>query len=367
MTIRVAYFISHPIQYQAPLLRRISDEAEIELRVIFESDFSSTTYFDKGFGVELAWDVPLRDGYDSCLLDEIDLDEVLRGSDVVWFHGWQSRTFRRILKRARSLERPTLMRGENWSGAMPDGAGARGWLKRLYLKTVFDQCSGFLSVGSANHRYYVDHGITEQMIFPMPYAVDNNYFSERSDAADIQALRLSIGIPEGTGVVLYAGKLTPRKHPELLLEAWGGADWPGARPVLLFAGDGPMRAALESKAPEGVIFSGFCNQSELPGLYALADIFVLPSEREPWGLAINEAMACGTAVVSTSECGASFDLVDEETGEVVPAGDVGALRTALPRVMADAERRGKNAKDRIASWSFEQDVAGLKLALASVH
>lgn len=367
MTRRVAYFVSHPIQYQAPLLRRISADAEIELRVIFESDFSSTTYFDKGFGVELAWDVPLRDGYDSCLLDEINLDEVLRASDVVWFHGWQSRKFRRILKRARSLDRPTLMRGENWSGAMPDGAGPRGWLKRLYLKSIFDQCSGFLSVGTANHDYYVDHGIAEQMIFPMPYAVDNSFFSERANAADIPALRLSLGIPDDAGVVLYAGKLSPRKHPELLLEAWRSADWPGARPTLLFAGDGPMRGSLESEAPDGVLFTGFCNQSELPGLYALADMFVLPSEREPWGLAINEAMACGTAVVATSECGASFDLVDEETGEVVLAGNVGALRTALPRVMADAERRGKNAKDRIDDWSFEQDVIGLKLALAAVN
>lgn len=367
MTTRVTYFVSHPIQYQAPLLRRITREPDIELTVIFESDFSSNNYFDPGFGVDVRWDVPLREGYESHLLAESDVAEILQNTDVVWLHGWQSRTFRQLLKKARDLGRPTLMRGENWSGAMPDGAGPRGWLKRRYLKGIFDYCSGFLAVGSANHRYYIEHGIAEQSIFSVPYAVDNNFFSERAEAADTGALRMSLGIPEDVPVILYAGKLTSRKNPELLLKAWQAAIWNGDRPVLLFAGDGPMRAGLESQATEGVLFSGFCNQSEIPGFYALADVFVLPSEREPWGLAINEAMACGTAVIATSECGAAFDLVDDETGSVVLAGDLDSLAAALPKVLADSERRGRNARDRIATWSFEQDVLGLKAALAAVH
>ena len=61
--VRLAYVVCHPIQYQAPLLRRIAREPDIDLTVLFGSDFSVRGYQDEGFGVEVAWDVPLLDGY----------------------------------------------------------------------------------------------------------------------------------------------------------------------------------------------------------------------------------------------------------------------------------------------------------------
>src|ERR1700712_2338190 len=61
--VRLAYLVSHPIQYQAPLLRRIAQEPDIDLTVFFGSDFSVRSYKDEGFGVGVKWDVPLLDGY----------------------------------------------------------------------------------------------------------------------------------------------------------------------------------------------------------------------------------------------------------------------------------------------------------------
>src|SRR5579862_4772779 len=61
--VRLAYLVSHPIQYQAPLLRRIAQEPDIDLTVLFGSDFSVRGYKDEGFGVGVKWDVPLLDGY----------------------------------------------------------------------------------------------------------------------------------------------------------------------------------------------------------------------------------------------------------------------------------------------------------------
>ena len=61
--VRLAYLVSHPIQYQVPLLRRIAKEPDIDLTVLFGSDFSVRGYEDKGFGVAVKWDVPLLDGY----------------------------------------------------------------------------------------------------------------------------------------------------------------------------------------------------------------------------------------------------------------------------------------------------------------
>ena len=73
---RLAYFVSHPIQYQAPLLRRIAQEPDIDLKVFFSSDQSVRGYHDTGFGVHVKWDVPLLDGYESEFLPRIgDKDE----------------------------------------------------------------------------------------------------------------------------------------------------------------------------------------------------------------------------------------------------------------------------------------------------
>ena len=94
---RLTYFVSHPIQYQAPLLRRISGDPSIDLQVIFEKDFSTESHFDHGFQTEIRWDVPLRDGYNNSLLIDTDVEDLIRESDAIWLHGWESLNFRKIL------------------------------------------------------------------------------------------------------------------------------------------------------------------------------------------------------------------------------------------------------------------------------
>ncbi len=366
MSVNLLYFVSHPIQYQAPLLRKIASEDHIDLHVIFESDKSSRRHFDPGFGRDVDWDVDLLTGYRHSCVAEINLKDCLAAADVVWLHGWHGRVQRRVLYLAHKLKIPVLMRGENWSGAMPDGAGMRGVLKRQYLRWIFSRCSRFLAIGSANRQYYLRHGIDESRIFMMPYAVDNDFFAEQSMAANRAATCVRLGVSEEAPIVLFAGKFSPRKKPDLLLDAWCHADWPEPRPNLVYVGDGELRGELERAAPPGVVFAGFRNQSEMPAIYAAADVFVLASEREPWGLAINEAMACGTPVIASDQCGAAFDLVDENTGAIVATGDGQDLSRALVRVVAESKARGEAARDRIRNWDFGADIAGLKAAIGDV-
>ncbi|EME67794.1 glycosyltransferase [Paramagnetospirillum caucaseum] len=362
---RLLYLVSHPIQYQAPLLRRIAAEPGIDLRVIFERKDTVQGYHDPGFGTQVRWDVDLLGGYDHATMAETSLESEIGRADAVWMHGWDSSARLKALGLARVRGRPVLMRGENQDQAMPDGPGPRGWVKRRYLAWIFRRCRAFLAIGTANGDYYLRRGIGKERIFSMPYAVDNQAFAERAAGADGMALRRSLGIPDGLPVVLFAGKFQRRKRPDLLLDAWKTLAQP--RPVLLMVGDGEMRAELEAWAEPGVVFAGFRNQGELPGFYAMADAFVLPSESEPWGLAVNEAMACGTAVVVSDQVGAARDLVDETTGAVFPAGDAAALSTALSQVIARSDCLGAQAAERIAGWDFEADVAGLKQALAFVE
>ncbi|MBT4937956.1 MAG: glycosyltransferase family 4 protein, partial [Rhodospirillaceae bacterium] len=110
-------------------------------------------------------------------------------------------------------------------------------------------------------------------------------------------------------------------------------------------------------------FTGFRNQTELPGVYRAAAIFVLASEKEPWGLGINEAMASGTSVIASDQCGAAFDLINEKTGLLVRSGDVAGLADALVESLEHSDEKGRAAKDRIAKWDFSADIKGLKSAL----
>lgn len=367
MTVRLLYLVSHPIQYQAPLLRLIAGEADIALSVLFEHDFSSGRYRDPGFGVDVEWDVPLRDGYANALVSQVDLAKSIKDHDVVWLHGWESGAIRTALTLAQTAGRPVLMRGENWSGAMPDGAPPRAWFKRLYLARIFRRCRAFLAVGSRNRAYYADRGVTPDRIFDMPYAVDNDYFAARATPDAVAEVRARHRIDAGRKILLYAGKLTTRKHADHLIAAWRAAVWPDeARPVLLIVGDGELRARLEQSAGPDVVFAGFRNQSEMPAYYAAADLFVLLAEREPWGLAVNEAMACGTGVVASDQVGAAYDLIDSETGLRLPAGDIVGLARALPGLMARSDALGRAAKARIARWDFHADIVGLRAALESV-
>ena len=143
-------------------------------------------------------------------------------------------------------------------------------------------------------------------------------------------------------------------------------------PYLVIVGDGEERVRLEAFCLEAglkdVRFSGFQNQSILPQYFRLADIFVLPSRHEPWGLIVNEAMAAGCACIVSDDVGSHTDLItDGLNGFVFPTGDISALTAALQRAFATPETSaamGERAAERMCSWTFEQDIAGLRAALA---
>jgi len=393
--VRLAYVVSHPIQYQAPLLRRIAREPDIDLTVLFGSDFSVRGYKDEGFGVQVAWDVPLLDGYRSQFLPRLrdtgtvsPLSPISRGIlrrlrnrdgspafDALWVHGYASVNALHAILAANSLGIPVLLRAESWLADRPRSL-ATLTAKQLFFHLLRPAIAATLPIGSRNRDYWAHYFGPDMPQFLMPYAVDNAYFARRAAEANPDRLRTELQLTPGRPVILFASKLQTRKHADHLLEAYGRlcATVPTPLPYLLIAGDGEERASLEARAHElaldGVRFLGFRNQSELPGFFALSDVFVLPSRHEPWGLIVNEAMAAGCAVVVSNEVGSHADLVtDGVEGFVFPVGDIDALTAALARVLSSPEqtrRMGEAAKARIAAWDFEADVRGLRQALGAV-
>jgi glycosyltransferase involved in cell wall biosynthesis len=386
---RIAYVVSHPIQYQAPLLRRIAMEKGLDLTVLFLSDFSTRAYRDPGFGQPISWDLNLLDGYKSKVLDAWgDRDtlgflkpltvgverELRRGNyDAVWLHGYAHHAQLRALVAAKRLGMKVLLRGESHDKSA-DRSTFVSALKRRILTSLFQRIDAFLAIGTANRNYYLDHGVPARKVFMMPYAVDNARFQAAATKESRMRLVAALGLQPGRPVILFASKLQSRKRPGDLWEAYtrlspNGVDEPS--PYLIFAGEGEQRAELEGAVAmrgwTSVRFVGFQNQTELPAYYAAADVFVLPSEREPWGLVINEAMNAAKAMIVTDQVGAAADLVQEGVnGYVIAVGDVETLAKRLREITNDptlAREMGARSLSRVCDWDFEADLVGLRSAL----
>jgi glycosyltransferase involved in cell wall biosynthesis len=393
-SIRLAYLVTHPIQYQAPLLRRIAAEPGIDLTVFFCSDFSLKSYQDPGFGKSIAWDVPLIGGYRHEILPAVGRQDRVtfwrpfnyglakrlrkRNFDVLWVHGYNRWFHWRAMAWAKICGLKVLVRDE-----ATRLSATRSYLKQIckgwFLFVLGKFVDGFLAIGTLNAEYYRSYGIAGDRIFLVPYAVDNGFFREKARAAagEREHLRRALGLEPGRPVILYASKLSAVKRGIDLLEAYIRMSPDGVQephPYLLFIGEGDQKKILEERARaknwSSIKFLGFRNQTELPRYYDLCDVLVLPSLFEPWGLVINEVMNAGRAVVVSDRVGCAPDLVKSgENGYVFKAGDSAGLRQALDNFVSDVQKcraLGQNSLEIIKRWGLEEDIAGLKMALAYV-
>jgi len=394
--VRLAYLVSHPIQYQAPLLRRIAQEPDIDLTVFFGSDFSVREYRDEGFGVGVKWDVPLLDGYRYEFLPKLrDRGDAgvaspmnhgilsrLRGKngapafDVLWVHGYATVNAMHGMVAAKLLGIPVLVRAESWLRDR-GRTGTKLAAKEFFFAGLKRMVDGVLPIGTLNDEYWQHYFGDDVPRFLMPYAVDNGYFAQRAREAQAgrAELQAELALDPSRPVILFASKLQARKHCDHLIEAYARLAADGGEPnaYLVIVGDGEERAALEQQAAalgfSTIRFCGFRNQSELPRFFDLATVFVLPSQHEPWGLIVNEVMNAARPAIVSDDVGSAADLIaDGVNGRIYPVGDVNALANALRRVLERgvAEEMGQRAFERIQAWGFEQDIQGLRRALAAV-
>jgi hypothetical protein len=192
--LRVAYLLSHPIQYQSPLLRRLAQQPGLELTVLYTTDFSVRSYHDRGFGTAVEWDVPLLGGYSHeflpRLLDGHDVTffrplnrgiyrRLWQGEfDVLWIHGYATLNSWMAMAAAKMLGIPVLLRTDSTLIDHPRGP-AKLALKKIFFQILRRFTYGVLSVGQRNTEYWRHHLGADIPVFSIPYAVDNAYFQER--------------------------------------------------------------------------------------------------------------------------------------------------------------------------------------------
>lgn len=386
---RLAIVCSHPIQYNAPWFRYLTEMAIPGLRVFYLWNGGVTGQFDRGFNMDVRWDIPLLDGYDYEFVENrasqpgtssrLGLDNPQLAArvaafrpDAVLLFGYNYLScYRFLLSRTRPRV-PLLFRGDSHRLVTQSGVKAR--LRRRWITAVFRRFSAFLFVGQANRAYFKYHDVPDSRLFFSPHAVDNARYAVQQELATGQAaaLRAQYGINPSSQVIMFAGKFERKKRARDLVAAFRSAGVPGATLVLVGSGEDEADLRKAAAGASDIVFLPFQNQTEMPRIYMLADLFVLPSHGpdESWGLAVNEAMCMGRPVVVSDHVGCARDLVRPgRNGLVFAAGNVPSLAAALREAFSNVERLdqwGGQSREIISTYSYVQATNGLVSALASV-
>jgi glycosyltransferase involved in cell wall biosynthesis len=360
-----------PIQYHIPLFRLLAERGVVNLDVLFLSDRGLARMQDPEFGLSVAWDIDLLSGYEHEFLDRTDRDRNLvrrigrlahwvPAHDAVVVNGYNNPWMVQTMGICRARAVPYLLR----ASSHPQGLSP-GWRRHLrpaLTRVVVAGSSGALSMGHLNDEFY--RNTHARLVTFAPNSVDDARFADASPV-DRASLLAKWGLSNDRPVVLFCGKLVPRKRPLDLVNA---VKLLGREVTTIFAGDGSLSSTVrDSLSPEYGVVTGFINQSELPMYYQAADILVLPSSSETWGLVVNEAMAAGTLPVVSDMVGCAPDLV-EGLGEVYPCGQVAGLAAALDRALERLADPG--LRDRVrrhaSRYSLERTAAGYEEAALAV-
>ena len=339
--------------------------------------------FDPGFGKVIEWDIPLLEGYDFIMMNNVSnnpgshhfkgivnptlVNEIESwGANAVLIYGW---SFNSHLKCMRYFKGkiPVYFRGDS---TLLDESGnfLKKIIRKYFLRWVYKYVDFAFYVGQANKKYFIQNGLNEKQLIFVPHAIDNNRFSKSAN----YSFRRQLGISNEKILFVFAGKFETKKNPFLLMNAFVSLN--DMHADLLFVGNGPLEIKLKEKWLQlsddikyRIHFLDFQNQSLMPDIYKAADVFVLPSKGpgETWGLSINEAMASSKAVLVSDKCGAALDLVkDNKNGFVFESDNEKSLINKMKTLIKQKEMVddfGQYSSEIIRNWSFEKIALNIEI------
>ncbi len=377
-------FATHPIQYQVPIWRKLDQHHGVNSRVVYCCDHGVSAYKDEEFNATFAWDLPLLDGYSSEILrtGSLSTKNILKvrncravlerlAADCILVQGYFAPYTRQIRVLAKKLGIKLIVRGE-FTDRRPASSAKRiiaDFYRRWFYKGVDAFC--YIGVDAITHLHRF--GIPDSQLFYSPYCIDTDYFeAQKINVSRIQA-RALLGIPTDAIVFLFSGKMIDRKQPlvfgQALLELRDQENL-----YCIAIGEGPQRSAFESLLRpvfnNRVIIPGFVNQSELAKYFTAADVLVLPSQFDSWGLVVNEAMQFGLPVIVSDMVGCAPDLVKtNETGFIFPVGNVYALAQSMLQFLNSpglSAKMGAQAIELVSRYSTTAAADGILQAAYSV-
>jgi glycosyltransferase involved in cell wall biosynthesis len=388
---RIAIVTTHPIQYNAPLFARLAAIPGLEIMVFYTwSQSEQGDQYDPDFNRTIKWDIPLLEGYPYRFIrnrskrpgsdhffgiDNPSLIHDIREwkPDALIIYGWAFRSHLACI-RYFSGKVPIFFRGD--STLLDEQPGVKKILRRNFLTWVYRHIDFALCVGHNNRAYYLAHGMKPEQLVRAPHAIDNSRFSadEAGRTTSARELRRSLGIADEKRVMLFVGKLEAKKDPGFLIRLASVLQDPSFH--FVFVGNGHLEQELRNAATgdRRIHFLGFQNQQAMPEIYRMADVLVLPSRwNETWGLAVNEAMACGRPVIVSDHVGCAADLVEHgKTGwmfrlENQDERDVAGWIRDASKDYTVLKSMGHQAALKIGDYSMESLAAGICQAMEKIN
>ncbi|MEA3452456.1 MAG: glycosyltransferase family 4 protein, partial [Bacteroidota bacterium] len=249
---------------------------------------------------------------------------------------------------------PVYFRGD--STLIDEVAGYKTVLRRFWLKFVYRFVDFAFYVGKNNKDYFLKHGLKKHQLIFAPHAIDNDRFFdiEQKYQQKAEKWRHEIGVLNDDLVFLFVGKFEKKKNPLFLIKL--AEFFPDYK--FLFVGNGELEQEMKKQAGENVLFLPFQNQTIMPIVYRLGDVFVLPSQgpAETWGLAINEAMACGKTIIVSNKVGCAVDLIQNgENGFIFESNNIEDFKEKITNINSEnIYLFGQNSFDIIKNWSFDK-------------
>lgn len=377
---RLAIITTHPIQYYAPVFKLLHQQKKLEIKVFYTLGEKGLNPYDVGFERNISWDIPLLEGYifqfekntskKPCShsfwgIKNPDLIENIKvwQADALLVYGWAYHSHLQALSYFKN-KIPVFFRGD--STLLNKKNSLKNSIKTLFLRWVYRRVDHAFFVGSNNKKYFEKSGLKNRQLTFAPHAIDNARFA-KNQSAEAAALRQKLEIGPQEILILFAGKLEAVKNPLLLLAAFEKLNQQNIH--LLFVGNGLLEKQLKArktllKTASKIHFLDFQNQTVMPSIYQSCDLFCLPSTSETWGLSVNEAMACGKAVLVSDKVGCAADLVfDGENGAVFQSGNEADLMAKLQNLCQHKSllnQLGTSSAEIIKNWNFKVTVAAMQ-------
>lgn len=360
--VKMGVFFSHPTQHHSPMFRYLSRHPALDVKIYYYDPIAGMQ--DPGFAHTEVWDVDLLTDTNASFLPNW-----LRGSAIntlkqlnprvvsvmlryrfnaVFFSGYVTPSNWLVLAIAKLLGSKILYQSD--TNILDEQRKRRNRLQTLLRKLLLSNVDTILAIGNKNKEFYLACGIPEERIIWCPYPVEVERYMSLSVGEKrtyLRAkLRVDYNIPDTSRVIVFCGKLIPRKRPQDLIEALRLLDRKDVYALLI--GSGAMEEELKAslRNTDRVRLSGFINQSAMPELMAGADIGVVTSEWDPHPLVTTELAACGLPVIVshyTGVWGENDILRPGKNGLVYPCGDVSALAECLAKLLDNEPLRNQMA------------------------
>lgn len=368
---RLAFVCANLARYNVSLLRLVSSRSDLHVTVLQMADrdrFRAWRYSLEGLDVKTIGgiQIPLETraaGPDAYYVSPGLCRELQQGRyDVLMTISWTQGYTLQTLLAGKILHRPVILREES----IPHKASRRKRLAMPAIRLMMRSYDSYLAGSSKCKEYLVSLGCARERVCVIRHTIDLEEFEQSLPPSERVVLRQTLGLPDETPVVLFVGKFIKEKGVIELLEAWHQLQArEKTRALLVLTGSGKLEPYVRQfiaahDLMDTVRVNPYLQVDELKRWYGAADVFVMPSHYEAFGVVAGEAMASGLPVISTSEVGAEPDLVqDGVSGIVIPPGDVAALKNAISRLITDVplrEQIGSRARQSAARYAT-QDLA----------